>query len=387
MGMNGEHYEEEDARADYNNPYILELGDQLGGSIFSIRYDVTGYWFGGIDTAFRMSIVRDGNSEFSQDGKVGNLTFIVKNPGNYSIQWVSTYSNKNDWKRFDYWVDTYNTTELENFYFELVPIYEPVEMQPGTESKIGLKIINNNVWPIKMDHIDLTLGILSGEFTVETGDDIIQPGSSSISNLTFPISSDEEIGDKYLDVNLSFSMNVYGSWYDDLNSEHYGMAGPSVVQKDSDGDLVPDAMDQFPDDPTEAMDSDGDGVGNHEDEFPMNPNETKDSDFDGIGDNSDAFPDDSTEWSDLDGDGIGDNTDAFPKDASASKDTDNDGYPDEWNSGKEESDSTTGLGLDEYPSDGDKWNKSEDAPFIHFALLLLVVAFLCIINYNKRRGD
>lgn len=61
---------------------------------------------------------------------------------------------------------------------------------------------------------------------------------------------------------------------------------------DSDGDGVPDALDAFPNDPTETTDTDGDGVGDNGDAFPTNPNETTDSDGDGLGDNNDPFPND-----------------------------------------------------------------------------------------------
>ena len=61
---------------------------------------------------------------------------------------------------------------------------------------------------------------------------------------------------------------------------------------DSDGDLVGDNHDSFPDDNTEWADSDGDGVGDNLDAFPEDASETDDSDGDGTGDNLDAFPED-----------------------------------------------------------------------------------------------
>jgi hypothetical protein len=82
--------------------------------------------------------------------------------------------------------------------------------------------------------------------------------------------------------------------------------------EDTDGDGVPDALDAFPNDPTETADSDGDGVGDNGDAFPNDPAETVDTDGDGVGDNGDAFPNDPTETLDTDGDGIGDNADPTP---------------------------------------------------------------------------
>lgn len=146
-----------------------------------------------------------------------------------------------------------------------------------------------------------------------------------------------------------------------------------VCDSDRDGDGVPNADDDFPNDGTEWVDTDGDGRGNNSDfdddndglsdgqeaaagsdplnpdsdgdgvkdgtdKFPTDPTETHDRDFDGVGDNSDAFPDNRSEWVDTDGDGMGDNVDpdadndgvdddydAFPLDPSEQKDTDNDG--------------------------------------------------------------
>lgn len=108
---------------------------------------------------------------------------------------------------------------------------------------------------------------------------------------------------------------------------------------DSDGDGVPDELDDFPEDPNETVDSDEDGIGDNadtdddddgvldvDDKFPLDENESADGDMDGIGDNSDpdldndgveneldAFPLDRTEWADSDGDGIGDNADPDTK--------------------------------------------------------------------------
>ena len=97
---------------------------------------------------------------------------------------------------------------------------------------------------------------------------------------------------------------------------------------DSDGDGVGDNADAFPNDASETMDSDGDGVGDNADAFPTNGFEQSDSDGDGVGDNGDAFPNDSSEWLDSDGDGVGDNADAFPMNAFETLDSDGDGVGD-----------------------------------------------------------
>ena len=97
---------------------------------------------------------------------------------------------------------------------------------------------------------------------------------------------------------------------------------------DSDGDGIPDALDAFPDDPTEQSDSDGDGVGDNTDAFPADPTESVDSDGDGTGDNADAFPNDPLYDTDTDGDGVPDEIDAFPEDPTESVDSDGDGTGD-----------------------------------------------------------
>ena len=97
---------------------------------------------------------------------------------------------------------------------------------------------------------------------------------------------------------------------------------------DSDGDGVPDGLDDFPQDASETKDSDGDGVGDNADAFPTDPAETADADGDGVGDNSDAFPQNPEETKDADSDGTGDNADECPNDASGIVDSDGDGICD-----------------------------------------------------------
>ncbi|MDA7718809.1 C13 family peptidase, partial [Pseudomonadales bacterium] len=73
-----------------------------------------------------------------------------------------------------------------------------------------------------------------------------------------------------------------------------------VASKDSDSDGVPDDLDAFPLDASEATDTDDDGIGNNAD---------SDDDNDGYSDFVDSFPLDYAEYLDSDGDGIGDNKD------------------------------------------------------------------------------
>ncbi len=130
-----------------------------------------------------------------------------------------------------------------------------------------------------------------------------------------------------------------------LSGELVDAGGCSTSQRDSDGDGIPDSIDN---------DRDNDGVDDDEDAFPDNAAEWSDIDLDGFGDNvdpdrdndgvanaDDAFPNDPAETADLDGDGIGDNSDPdrdndgvvnaddiFPDDSAESSDLDGDGKGD-----------------------------------------------------------
>jgi len=384
MNINGEHYEDNEITVRRGKPYILELGDLMGGTRLNATYQVTSYWLGGDEERFRMSVLRNGTTEYSIDGSTGNVTYIAHKPGNYSIKWETTYGNSQDYKRFRYEVNVSPTNEIDHPQIEIVSNYSPMEFQRGSNGTITLNIYNNNIWLIRMNSADLKIDIESGDLHMDLDNLEIEPGSFKSINLSVIVDPDETPGSSIMDISVMFSMKVYESWYENIQLEWKDINGPKIVEKDTDGDSYPDNMDEFPDDPSEFSDSDDDGVGNNADPFPLDPNEWSDMDGDGIGDNSDVFPEDPNEWSDMDGDSIGDNSDAFPKDPSASKDSDNDGYPDEWNTGKNEKDSTNELILDRYPQDPTRWKKPEDSPFPPFTIIPLLIAIISIL-FRKRR--
>jgi surface protein len=125
---------------------------------------------------------------------------------------------------------------------------------------------------------------------------------------------------------------------------------------DTDGDGVPDAVDDFPADDSEWIDTDDDLTGDNTDtdddddgepdatdRFPLDSSETVDSDGDGAGDNRDEFDADLANYFDLDEDGLADfdsleddidddgsddNDDQFDFDASETTDSDRDGIGD-----------------------------------------------------------
>ena len=97
--------------------------------------------------------------------------------------------------------------------------------------------------------------------------------------------------------------------------------------RDSDGDGWSDEADAFVADNTQWSDTDGDGYGdelggNLPDSCPLIFGTSTiqrygcvDSDNDGLDDALDAFPEDPSETMDSDNDGVGDNSDAYPQDA------------------------------------------------------------------------
>ena len=139
-----------------------------------------------------------------------------------------------------------------------------------------------------------------------------------------------------------------------------------VSTHDSDGDLIIDALDAFPNDDAEWYDSDGDQVGDNQDLFPLDPSESKDTDKDTVGDNADAFPNDPSETKDSDKDGVGDNSDVFPSDATESKDSDKDGvgnnsdaFPTDASESKDSDKDGVGDNSDAFPSDATESKDSD----------------------------
>lgn len=120
---------------------------------------------------------------------------------------------------------------------------------------------------------------------------------------------------------------------------------------DRDGDLIPDALDRFPENPTEYLDTDQDGVGNatdsdddgdnvldRKDAAPLDPGATTDLDLDGIGDYADY---------DVDGDGFSNKLDVFPLDEAEFEDTDGDGIGN-WEDRDDDNDGVPDV-LDAFP--------------------------------------
>ena len=120
----------------------------------------------------------------------------------------------------------------------------------------------------------------------------------------------------------------------------------NTVDRDDDGDGVPDAVDAFHLDSAEWMDTDGDGTGDNADALPLDPRERLDTDGDGLGDfyadvdddgdgvldSDDQYPLDTDndgiengDETDDDNDGVADADDRFPVDPAESEDTDRDG--------------------------------------------------------------
>lgn len=123
----------------------------------------------------------------------------------------------------------------------------------------------------------------------------------------------------------------------ELHNEVFGHYPTRDEVPDADGDGVPDEDDLFPHDPKVSKDSDNDLIGD-----ALDP----DRDGDGIhqepqfeGDKRDAFPDDPKENHDTDKDGTGDNSDPDIDDDGIKneedEDANGDGSPDELNSGND----------------------------------------------------
>ena len=72
-----------------------------------------------------------------------------------------------------------------------------------------------------------------------------------------------------------------------------GTFGSSIFG-DSDGDLVLDTLDAFPNDASETKDTDSDGVGDNADAFPSDASKTADTNSDGTSDNNAVLNDPSS---------------------------------------------------------------------------------------------
>jgi len=138
----------------------------------------------------------------------------------------------------------------------------------------------------------------------------------------------------------------YDSDGDGLPNKIEDQIGTSKTNADSDGDGVTDAQDQLPLNSSYSIDKDQDGL-----PFELDPNDDNwDTDGDGVPDGEDADPQDSSkkwdcdgdgvadedEWEvwadpcvlDTDGDGVDDKDDKYPRTYHYKYDTDNDGLPD-----------------------------------------------------------
>jgi len=159
-------------------------------------------------------------------------------------------------------------------------------------------------------------------------------------------------GDAYsVNIDVAVDYDLDGDGVDD-HLEDSACLNNSTDWYDTDGDLVCDNADRFPNDIAASVDSDGDG---YPDAWNSGRNENDSST--GLVLDAPNFISVSTEWADSDGDGIGNNVDKFDTDVAASTDSDNDGSPDSWNVGKDGADSTTGLHIDKFPND---WAASID---------------------------
>ncbi|MCB1614690.1 MAG: FG-GAP repeat protein, partial [Pseudomonadales bacterium] len=163
----------------------------------------------------------------------------------------------------------------------------------------------------------------------------------------------DEDGDGYRNEIDDFPLNA-NAWRDSDNDaiadqydwracDYSVRGGLYGVGNDGDGDRVPDTLDVFPSDPSEAADTDADGIGNHAD---------ADDDGDGFNDDVDLYPLDANKDQpigfempmsnvDTDGDGLVDSVDPNIFVAGDDFDSDDDGVlnaldPDDDNDGVED---------------------------------------------------
>ena len=176
------------------------------------------------------------------------------------------------------------------------------------------------------------LALLSVERTPATSTwslPLIQIEGNDVALTTYDDVAGAFVGETHA-LRLTFSVGAKGQTLSNLSgfvNEKGVLIGNELVMKladDSDGDLVSDDEDAFPDDPAASIDSDGDGA---PDEWSV------------------FASDDEIEASEL-------LLDAFPSDSAASVDSDSDGSPDEWNANATQADiEASGLILDLFPSD------------------------------------
>lgn len=150
----------------------------------------------------------------------------------------------------------------------------------------------------------------------------------------------------------------------------------SYFERDSDGDLIRDGLDRFPENIAASVDADDDGL---VDAWNANCDATcqsasgltldaslNDTDNDGVINSEDDFPNDPLKGDadDIDNDGVENVEDAFPDNVAASVDADNDGLVDAWNANCDVTcQSASGLTLDASLNDTDNDGviNSEDA--------------------------
>jgi hypothetical protein len=176
------------------------------------------------------------------------------------------------------------------------------------------------------------LALLSVERTPATSTwslPLIQIEGNDVALTTYDDVAGAFVGENHV-LRLTLSVGAKGQTLSNLSgfvNEKGVLIGNELVMKladDTDGDLVSDDDDAFPDDPAASIDSDGDGA----------PDEW-----------SAYARDDEIDASDL-------QLDAYPFDPAASVDSDSDGSPDEWNEDATDADiEASELVLDLFPSD------------------------------------